>query len=104
MKIDEAYRDVNLINTQGESSVNKKTEVQPETAKKEESPDKIETQVNLSRTSVEFSKVSASLDNLSPERAAKIESLKKQVQEGTYHVDAVKIAEKMIEDSLEDNV
>jgi flagellar biosynthesis anti-sigma factor FlgM len=102
MKIDEAYRDIGLLNSQGESQVKKQTEVQPEPAKKEESPDKVETQVDLSRTSVEFSKVSESLDKPSPERAAKIEALKKQVQEGTYHVDAVKIAEKMIEDSLED--
>lgn len=102
MKIEEVYRDVGLMNTHGDSAVNKKTEDQKESINKQEKPDKSGSQVNLSKTSVDISKVTASMDIQAPERVAKINALKKQVQEGTYHVDAGKIADKMIKESLED--
>lgn len=102
MKIEKVYSDVGLMNTHGESAVNKKTEEQNELLKKQERSDISGSQVNLSKTSVDISKVTASMDSQAPERIAKINALKKQVQEGTYHVDAAKIADKMIKESLED--
>ena len=51
MKIEEVYRDVGLMNTHGDSAVNKKTEDQKESINKQEKPDKSGPQVNLSKTS-----------------------------------------------------
>ena len=102
MKIEEVYRDVGLVNTHGESAVNKKTEEQKEPIEKQERPDISGSQVNLSKTSVDINKVTASMDNQVPERIAKINALKQQVQEGRYHIDAAKIADKIIKESLED--
>ena len=102
MKIEKVYSDVGLVNTHGESAVNKKTEKQPEAIEKQERPGISGSQVNLSKTSVDISKVTANMDNQVPERIAKINALKKQVQEGTYNIDAGDIADKMIKESLED--
>jgi len=104
MKINEIYRDIILTNTHGESAVSRKIEAQKELIIQEEKQDKSGTQVDLSQTSVEFSKVTASMNSQPPERAAKIEALKKQVQEDAYHVDAAKIAAKMIKNAFEDTV
>ena len=102
MKIEKVYKDVGLINTHGEPAVNKKTEEQKESIKKQENPEISGSQVNLSKTSVNISKVTASMNIQAPERTAKINALKKQVQDGTYRVEASKIADKMIKESLED--
>ena len=102
MKIEKVYSDRGLMNAHGESAVNKKTEEQQESIKKQEKPDISGSQVNLSKTSVNISKVTASMNNQAPERIAKINALKQQVQAGTYHVEASKIADKMIKESLED--
>lgn len=103
MKIDEVYRDLGLVTTH-ESTANKRTEDQKEPAREQEKPGDSGARVDLSRTSVEFSQATASMDIQSPERSARIDALKKQVQEGTYDVDAGKIADKMIKESLEDMV
>ena len=102
MKIEKVYSDVGLVNTHGESAVNKKTEKQPEEIEKQERPGISGSQVNLSKASVDINKVTANMDNQIPERIAKINNLKKQVQAGTYHIDAGEIADKMIKESFED--
>ena len=58
------------------------------------------TKVEISSTSVEFSKAAEKMDNVPKERTDKVEELKTMVQNGTYKVDSEKIAEKVLEDSV----
>lgn len=59
-----------------------------------------DTKVDISNTSVEFSKAAEKMENVPKERADKVEQLKIMVQNGTYNVDSEKIAEKVLEDSI----
>ena len=56
--------------------------------------------VEISSTSVEFSKAAEKMDNVPKDRADKVEELKMMVQNGTYEVDSEKIAEKVVEDAI----
>ena len=56
--------------------------------------------MDLSNTSVEFSQAAKKMDEVPEERAQKIAELKAKVQKDTYNVDSIKIAEKIIEDTL----
>ncbi|OPL17102.1 MAG: hypothetical protein AVO38_05730 [delta proteobacterium ML8_D] len=49
-----------------------------------------------------MSKVNEAMDTPDPERVARIQSLKKQVQQGTYKVDADKVAESMLKELIKD--
>ena len=56
--------------------------------------------VEISNTSVEFSKAAEKMENVPKERADKVEQLKMMVQNNTYEVDSKDIAEKVLEDSV----
>ena len=58
------------------------------------------TKVEISQTSVEFSKAAEKMEKVPEERAEKVEKLKMMVQNDTYDVDSKKIAEMILEDSL----
>lgn len=47
-------------------------------------------------------KVNEAMNTPDPERVARIQSLKKQVQKGTYKVDADKVAESMLKELIKD--
>jgi len=47
-------------------------------------------------------KVNETMNIPDPERVARIQFLKKQVQKGTYKVDADKVAESMLKDLIKD--
>ena len=47
-------------------------------------------------------KVNERMNILDPERVARIQFLKEQVQKGTYKVDADKVAESMLKDLIKD--
>lgn len=47
-------------------------------------------------------KVSEAMNTPDPERVARIQSLKKRVQKGTYKVDADKVAESMLKELIKD--
>ncbi|MBW2610121.1 MAG: flagellar biosynthesis anti-sigma factor FlgM [Deltaproteobacteria bacterium] len=56
--------------------------------------------VDLSDASVEFSRAAEMMEKVPEERAEKIEKLTAQVREGTYNVDAERIAEGIINDTI----
>ena len=56
--------------------------------------------VEISSTSVEYSKAVEKMENVPRERSDKVAELKLMVQNDTYNVDAKKIAEKVLEDSV----
>jgi negative regulator of flagellin synthesis FlgM len=55
-------------------------------------------QVKLSEQAIEFQHALKKVKELEEIRIDKVEDIKKQVQTGTYKIDGIKIAEKMIED------
>ncbi len=56
----------------------------------------------LSSGSRLLQKVNAAMNIPDPERAARIQLLKEQVQKGTYKVDADKVAVSMLKDLIKD--
>ncbi len=65
---------------------------------KARSADKVE----LSAESRLMQRVNAVLETQDPERAAKVNAIKEQVQQGTYQIDAEKVAQGMMTDLLKD--
>jgi len=58
--------------------------------------------VELSSQSKLLNKVSDTMKTHEPQRAEKIEMIKEQVQNGTYEVDAEKVANAMLKDLIKD--
>lgn len=56
--------------------------------------------VDFSNTSVDFSNAAEKMDEIPEERAKKIEYLKMKINNDEYHVDSAKIADKIINDTL----
>ena len=98
MKIDDIYQGMNVIGQLGESTANKKTETQEESPQQVEKRDPSGAEVDISRASVELSKVAEMMEKEQPERIARVNEIKTKVEDGTYAVDAAKIAAKILED------
>jgi flagellar biosynthesis anti-sigma factor FlgM len=56
--------------------------------------------IELSNTSVDFSKAAEKMEEISSDRIDKVESLKMKISNDTYNVDSNKIADKIIKDTL----
>ncbi len=56
--------------------------------------------VNISDAAKEIQEVRKELDNIPDVRADKVEQLKNQIENGTYEIKSEEIAEKMLKDSL----
>jgi negative regulator of flagellin synthesis FlgM len=56
--------------------------------------------VNISDAAKEIQEVRKELDNIPYVRADKVEQLKNQIENGTYEIKSEEIAEKMLKDSL----
>lgn len=63
-----------------------------------------EEKVSLSSTARDFQKIEKAIDELPDVREEKVQTLKAQIEAGTYEVNAEKIAEKMVSESLVDIV
>jgi len=103
MKINEISNNMNQIgNLETSQSRQKEADnVNNQAAEKEfEKGAKVE----ISNTSVEFSKAAEKMENVPRERAEKVEQLKMMVKDDTYDVDSKKIAEKVLDDSIENIV
>ena len=100
MKIDDIYQGMNVIGQSGESTVNKNAEVQEEAPPQVDKREPSSAEVDISRTSVELSKVAEMMEKEQPERIARVDEIKSKVENGTYAVDAEKIAAKVLEDLL----
>ena len=99
MKINEVSSNLNQIgNLETPQSRTKESgSVDTQTAEKENQKG---AQVEISSTSVEFSRAAEKMDEVPKERADKIDQLKMAVQNGTYNVDSKEIAEKVVDDSI----
>lgn len=100
MKVEDSYQNTQMINNARESVPDKNIEPQKDAVHgSEKEPG---TRIDFSDTSVEFSKASEAMERESAERAKKVSEIETRVREGTYKVDADKIAEKMLKDILTD--
>lgn len=100
MKIDEIYKNVNLINNTKETAVNNRQLEQTgnEPAVKDEQ--KSGAEVDFSKTSIEYSQALAVMEKDPIDRIEKVEALRSKIEDGTYRVEAKKVAGKIIEDAL----
>ena len=99
MKIDETYTNMTLVNTSKEAPARRAEEqigATPGADKKSGSG----TEVDLSRTSVQFSRASEIMEKDSVERVRRVNELRTKVEEGTYQVDAGKVADKILGEAL----
>ena len=99
MKINEISNSMNQIGNLESSQTRLKEagNVNSQTAEKEFQKG---TKVDISKTSIEFSKAAEKMENVPKERTEKIEQLKMMVKNDTYNVDSKKVAEKMLDDSI----
>ena len=104
MKINEIYLNNNVITNSGEAGANKKIDEHKKPAHETEKSGQQGTQIDISDKSVEFSKAAEMMDRVPSERADKIKELKEKIDNGTYDVDSTKIADKIIEDMLNNPV
>jgi len=104
MKVDDNYQNTQMINNARESVPDKNVEPQKDAVHGSEKDKEPGTRVEFSDTSVEFSRASEAMERESTERAKKVSEIGTRVREGTYKVDAGKVAEKMLKDILSDLV
>ncbi|MBN2420194.1 MAG: flagellar biosynthesis anti-sigma factor FlgM [Deltaproteobacteria bacterium] len=99
MKINEISNNMNQIGNleSSQSRLKETASVNNQPAEKEFEKG---AKVDISSTSVEFSKAAEKMENVPKDRADKVEQLKMMVQNDTYNVDSKKIAEKVLEDSI----
>ena len=100
MKIDDSYNNMTLISNSKEAVANKKTEEQADQTQEPEKRRGSGAEVDFSKTSVEFSRAAEVVEKDAMERAERVNRIKAQVVEGTYEVDAAKIADKILKDAI----
>ena len=102
MKIDDVYQNTNIIQKHNESAVNGKAKDQQSSIQSQDMKEekKSGTEVDLSKTSVEFNKVTKEMETIPVERTEKINEIRARINNGTYGVDSSKVAEKIIKNSL----
>ena len=100
MKIDDSYINMTLISNSKDAAANKKKEEQAAQAQGTEKRPESGAEVDFSKASVEFSRAAEAVEKDAMERAERVNQLKFQVSEGTYEVDALKIADKILKDTI----
>ena len=81
------------------NNINDKQKAENTSEKAEKNVAKTDT-VNISDAAKEIQEVRKDLDNIPDVRADKVEQLKNQIENGTYEIKSEEIAEKMLKDSL----
>jgi negative regulator of flagellin synthesis FlgM len=81
------------------NNINDKQKAENTSEKAEKNVAKTDT-VNISDAAKEIQEVRKELDNIPDVRAEKVEQLKNQIENGTYEIKSEEIAEKMLKDSL----
>lgn len=99
MKINEISSNINQVGNL-ETSGSKQKDANTVDNQAVEKESQKGTKVDISEASVEFSKAAEKMDNVSKERADKVEHLKMMVQNDSYNVDSKKIAEKLMDEFI----
>lgn len=104
MKIDDIYNKLAYVGNSPEALANKKAEDQTLQERGPEKQNGAGDEVDFSKTSVEVSRAAAIVEKDAMERSEKVNQIKTQVANGTYEIDATKVADKILEDVLSDLV
>ena len=102
MKIGDQSQNLQIekyLNTQG---VNNQQNKQAETTQQQAASQMKTDTVQLSRGSRLLNKVHGNVNSQEPQRAERLQMIKEQVQNGTYKVDAEKVASAMLKDLIKD--
>lgn len=98
MKIDDSYTNIPLLKDAKEASAGGRPEESSEPTRSQEKKNGANADVDLSNTSVEFSKAAEILEKASMDRAEKVTHIKAMVEKGTYEVDSTRVADKILEE------
>ena len=100
MKIDDSYKNMTLISNMNETSTHIKTEDQTAQTQGQDKRRESGAEVEFSKTSVEFSRAAEAVEKDALERAERVNRIKAQVAQGTYKVDALEVADKIVENAI----
>lgn len=100
MKIDDVYKTMTVISNSQETVAGRKPEERREAVPGPEAGIGAGTEVDLSKTSVEFSRAAESMEKDSMKRLEKINDIKARLEAGTYQIDAGKVADRILGDTL----
>jgi len=75
-----------------------KNQVKKNETKKEGEP--VSDRISLSGRAKEIAELKRQIDELPEIRAEKVEALKKAIENGTYEIDSLKVAQKILEEEL----
>jgi len=99
MKIDDISQNISQIGNL-DTTPKRRNEEETSAIKEAEKTPRSGAKVDLSNTSVEFSRAAEMMDKVPEKRTEKIEKLTAQVRNDTYDVEADKIAEGIITDTI----
>lgn len=102
MKIDQINQNLNQIIHPKEQAVKGKEEGRNGKVQGLEGNRGVSTEIEFSEKSVEFSKAAKIIEKTPPERAELVNEIKAKIEEGTYDIDSMKIADKILKDALSD--
>jgi flagellar biosynthesis anti-sigma factor FlgM len=93
-------RDLGMLSNTTESLQSRSIAPQAPEVAPAEDMQTVSEEVSISQTSLEYSKAAEMMERESPERAERIRTIQKEIENGTYRVDAAKIADKMLQELL----
>lgn len=102
MKIEQINQNINQIIHPKEEAVNGKEAGRIGKVQGPEGDRGASAEIEFSEKSVEFSKVAKIIEKTPPERAELVNEIKTKIEEGTYDIDSMKVADKILKDALSD--
>ncbi|MFZ7113279.1 MAG: flagellar biosynthesis anti-sigma factor FlgM [Desulfatiglandales bacterium] len=100
MKINDVYNNVTLMGHSKEMMASKKAEEEVAQAQEPGNRREAGAAVDFSKASAEFRRAAEIMEKDDMDRAERVNRIKAQVEAGTYRVDNVKVAEKIIQSVL----
>ncbi len=100
MKIDEISNTIGLISRSSESAAGIRAANEERNVTDGTVAHKTGEKIDISKTSVEFNKVSEAAEKEQADRVSLVNKLRDKVSSGQYHVDASRVAEKMVREGL----
>jgi negative regulator of flagellin synthesis FlgM len=100
MKIQDIGRDLGIMSNSAESLQGKNIAPQAEEVASVDEHQAAGEEISISQTSLEYSKAAEAMEVEDPQRAERIQAIKQQIDDGSYQIDAAKVADKMLQEIL----
>jgi flagellar biosynthesis anti-sigma factor FlgM len=101
MRIDDVYK-MGMMSSSAETSNSRRSDSREENVTELQNPEKSGTKVDLSSTSVEFSRAAEMIDQESTERMERVNQIRELIGKGEYEVNSSRIADGILKESLFD--